>query len=188
MFTLGPENSNHEYLRSAVNRHVIQKYDVHKRFNIHGILRDCISEYMLIKDLPCELINQSVLIHLKLKLDHDVMCVTQKQMDFYNNIFQRLYNCTSNTYIVFFSIAVVRGRFCRIFSEILQELENKSFTSDYQRALCQLNMEQQNFNKLLTDVLHCTSDTYHIFVNIASFQFNLTTPAFLFNSPDSYGR
>eukprot|EP00105_Crassostrea_gigas_P046709 XP_019930857.1 PREDICTED: uncharacterized protein LOC109621212 isoform X2 [Crassostrea gigas] len=130
---MGPESTNTEHLRSAMNRHVIQNYGVHQRFNIHGILRDCISEYMLIKDLP-----------------------------------------------------LVRGRFCRIFSEILQELENKSFTSDYQRALCQLNMEQQNFNKLLTDVLHCTSDTYHIFVNIASFQFNLTTPAFLFNSPDSY--
>nr|XP_019930855.2 uncharacterized protein LOC105348319 isoform X1 [Crassostrea gigas] len=134
---MGPESTNTEHLRSAMNRHVIQNYGVHygvyQRFNIHGILRDCISEYMLIKDLP-----------------------------------------------------LVRGRFCRIFSEILQELENKSFTSDYQRALCQLNMEQQNFNKLLTDVLHCTSDTYQIFVNIASFQFNLTTPAFLFNSPDSY--
>eukprot|EP00105_Crassostrea_gigas_P006719 XP_011420762.1 PREDICTED: uncharacterized protein LOC105323358 [Crassostrea gigas] len=132
---MGPENSNHEYLRSAVNRHVIQKYDVHKRFNIHGILRDCISEYMLIKDLP-----------------------------------------------------LVRGRFCRIFSKILQELENKSFTSDYQWALCQLNLEQQNFNKLLTDVFHCTSDTYQVFVNIASFQFNTTSPTFLFNSPDSYGK
>lgn len=130
---MGPENSNHEYLRRAVNRHVIQKYDFHKRFNIHGILRDCISEYMLIKDLP-----------------------------------------------------LVRGRFCRIFSKILQELENKSFTSDYQWALCQLNLEQQNFNKLLTDVFHCTSDTYQVFVNIASFQFNTTSPTFLFNSPDSY--
>lgn len=87
LFTLGPESTNTEHLRSAMNRHVIQNYGVHQRFNIHGILRDCISEYMLIKDLPCELINQSVLIHLKLKLDHDVMCVTQKQMDIYNNIF-----------------------------------------------------------------------------------------------------
>lgn len=68
MFTLGPENSNHEYLRSAVNRHVIQKYDFHKRFNIHGILRDCISEYMLIKDLPCELMNQSVFNTFKIKI------------------------------------------------------------------------------------------------------------------------
>uniref|UniRef100_K1PPD3 Uncharacterized protein n=1 Tax=Magallana gigas TaxID=29159 RepID=K1PPD3_MAGGI len=83
---------------------------------------------------------------------------------------------------------VVRGRFCRIFSKILQELENKSFTSDYQWALCQLNLEQQNFNKLLTDVFHCTSDTYQVFVNIASFQFNTTSPTFLFNSPDSYGK
>lgn len=51
-----------------MNRHVIQNYGVHQRFNIHGILRDCISEYMLIKDLPCELINQSVFNTFKIKI------------------------------------------------------------------------------------------------------------------------
>lgn len=95
-------------------------------------------------------------------------------------------NILSKVYIIIISL-VARARFCRVFSEILQELENKSRTGDYQRALCQLNLEQQNFNKLLKDVFHCTSETYHVFVNIASFQFNLSSPAFLFNSPDSYG-
>ncbi|XP_056016093.1 uncharacterized protein LOC130053246 isoform X1 [Ostrea edulis] len=127
------DSSTIGHLEAAIKHHVIHKYGIHKRLDIHGILRDCISEFMAIKNLP-----------------------------------------------------LVRTRFCKVFSEILRELDEKSRTSDYQVALCRLNQEQQNFNKLFKDVFHCTSDTYHIFVNIASYQYNMSTSAFMFNSPDSY--
>ncbi|XP_062592689.1 uncharacterized protein LOC134254162 [Saccostrea cucullata] len=130
---MGCEGSDIEDLKTAIKHHVIHKNSNYQRFDIHGILRDCINEYILIKDLP-----------------------------------------------------VVRIRFCKVFSEILQELEKRTFTSEYQAALCQLNVEQQNFTKLFTDVFHCTGDTYDNFVNIASFEFNMSTPAFMFSSPETY--
>ncbi|XP_061177203.1 uncharacterized protein LOC133185928 [Saccostrea echinata] len=133
MEMMGRECSDIEDLKTVIKHHIIHKNSNFQRLDIHGILRDCITEYILIKDLP-----------------------------------------------------VVRIRFCKVFSEILQELENRTFTYEYQAALCQLNLEQQNFNKLFTDVFHCTGDTYENFVNIASFEFNMATPAFVFNSPETY--
>ena len=44
-----------------VHRHVIQYNSPTKRFDIHGILRDCISEFLKIQNLPGLLCNVMLL-------------------------------------------------------------------------------------------------------------------------------
>jgi hypothetical protein len=70
------------------------------------------------------------------------------------------------TKIMYFS--GVRARFCKTFSDILKEIERKTYTGEYADALCRLNVEHQNFNKLFTDVIYCTEDTYHVFIDLAA--------------------
>ncbi|XP_062617186.1 uncharacterized protein LOC134278901 isoform X2 [Saccostrea cucullata] len=62
----------------------------------------------------------------------------------------------------------VRSRFCKTFSDILKEIEQKTYTKDYADALCRLNVEHRNFGKLFSDVIYCTEDTYHVFIDLAA--------------------
>ncbi|XP_048765483.2 uncharacterized protein LOC130046267 isoform X1 [Ostrea edulis] len=108
------EDESHDTLQTFLHRHLITQVS-DKRFDIHGILRDCMKEYLKIKD-----------------------------------------------------IKGVRARFCKTFSDILKEIEKRTHTRDYTDALCRLNVEHQNFNKLFTDVIYCTEDTYHVFIDLAA--------------------
>ena len=89
----------------------------------------------------------------------------------------RYTNVTSFVYVVTFNfsniwssrnILGVRARFCRTFAAILKQIEKKTHTIDYADALCRLNIEYQNFRKLFTDVIYCTEDTYHVFIDLAA--------------------
>ncbi|XP_061176456.1 uncharacterized protein LOC133185331 [Saccostrea echinata] len=117
-------------LRMLHQRHLVST-DRGGRFNIHGILRDCIREYLKIKDLKG-----------------------------------------------------VRTRFCHTFANILKEIENKSQTEDYAGAMCMLNVEHQNFQQLFTDVIHCTEDTYPVFVDLAAT--TIADGAVLFTAMSTY--
>ncbi|XP_062617214.1 uncharacterized protein LOC134278918 [Saccostrea cucullata] len=108
------EEESEVTVQTFLDRHLISRV-TEDRFDIHGILRDCMKEYKKIKD-----------------------------------------------------IKGVRKRFCRIFSDILKEIERRTHTKNYSDALCQLNVEHQNFMKLFTDVIYCTEDTYHVFVDLAA--------------------
>ncbi|XP_011456017.3 uncharacterized protein [Magallana gigas] len=66
------------------------------------------------------------------------------------------------------NIKEVRARFCKTFSAILKQIEKKTTTQEYADAICTLNLEYQNFQKLFTDVIYCTEDTYHVFIDLAA--------------------
>lgn len=88
-------------------------------------------------------------------------------------------------YYFFFS-AEVRARFCKTFSAILKQIEKKTTTQEFADAICKLNLEYQNFQKLFTDVIYCTEDTYHVFIDLAA-----TTVAggsIIFTSMATYGK
>ncbi|XP_061176032.1 uncharacterized protein LOC133184984 [Saccostrea echinata] len=111
----GPEEESKRALSILCYRNLVSQ-DLHlKRFNIHDLLRECINEYIMIKDIPG-----------------------------------------------------VRARFSKTFANILKKIQEKTYTKDYADALCRLNLEQQNFNKLFTEVIYCTEDTYYVFVDLAA--------------------
>jgi len=66
----------------------------------------------------------------------------------------------------------VRRRFCCIFSDIMMEIGKKMDTKLYTEALCLYNVEQQNFHKLLTDVIYTREETYCLYMNLAINSFN----------------
>ncbi|XP_061176031.1 uncharacterized protein LOC133184983 [Saccostrea echinata] len=113
---LGDSNVNiNNTLRSCTQHHLIFKSERANRYDIHGILRDCVKEFIKIKHLPR-----------------------------------------------------VRKRFCDTFSKILQEIESRSSTEDYCWAMSQFSVEYGNIWKLFKEVIHCTSDYYHVFVELAT--------------------
>ncbi|XP_076076628.1 uncharacterized protein LOC143047445 isoform X1 [Mytilus galloprovincialis] len=111
-----------ETLIPIVQRHVVQYDKPSKRFDIHGILRDCISEFLKIQNLP-----------------------------------------------------EIRKRYCKMFAELMHDICDKMETSQYAEALSMYNMEQQNFQKLMTDVMYTTEDTYPVYVDLATTAFPTMT-------------
>ncbi|XP_061178783.1 uncharacterized protein LOC133187430 [Saccostrea echinata] len=50
--------------------------------------------------------------------------------------------------------------------------------------MCMLNVEHQNFQQLFTDVIHCTEDTYPVFVDLAAT--TIADGAILFTAMTTY--
>ncbi|KAL3882209.1 hypothetical protein ACJMK2_028577 [Sinanodonta woodiana] len=86
-----------------------------ERFDIHGILRDCLSVYVCIKNIPA-----------------------------------------------------VRKRYCKTFTEEIKKISRLMSTTDYAEALELFGQENPNLQKLLTEVLYTSHDTYHFFIEVAS--------------------
>ncbi|XP_078322375.1 uncharacterized protein LOC111103902 isoform X3 [Crassostrea virginica] len=82
------------------------------------------------------------------------------------------------------SVLGVRARFCKTFAVILKQIEKKTETKDYAEALSRVSVEYQNFRKLFTDVIHCTEDTYHVFIDLAATSF--TGESILFTTMANY--
>lgn len=87
--------------------------------------------------------------------------------------------------VINFLFAEVRARFCKTFSAILKQIEKETTTKEYADALCKLNVEYQNFKKLFTDVIYCTEDTYHVFIDLAAT--TVAGGAIMFTTMATYG-
>ena len=69
----------------------------------------------------------------------------------------------------------IRTRYCKMFAELMLEISEKVESSQYAEALSMYNMEQQNFQKLMTDVIYTTEDTYPVYVDLATSAFPVMT-------------
>ncbi|XP_060085807.1 uncharacterized protein LOC132565194 [Ylistrum balloti] len=65
------------------------------------------------------------------------------------------------------NISETRKRFCQIFASLIIGISEKVDSSEYLDGLCQYNLERQNFQKLLTDVIYTTEDTYSLYIEVA---------------------
>ena len=62
-----------------------------------------------------------------------------------------------------------------MFAELIKEITDKIDTNKYAEALCMYNMEQQNFRKLMTDVIYTNEDTYPVYIDLATTAFPTIT-------------
>ena len=62
-----------------------------------------------------------------------------------------------------------------MFAELMQDISQKMDSDKYTEALCMYNMEQQNFQKLMTDVIYTNEDTYPVYVDLATTAFPVIT-------------
>jgi hypothetical protein len=62
-----------------------------------------------------------------------------------------------------------------MFAELMKVIYEKMETYQYTEALCMYNIEQQNFQKLMTDVIYTKEDTYPIYVDLATSAFPTMT-------------
>ena len=62
-----------------------------------------------------------------------------------------------------------------MFAELMKVIYEKMETCQYTEALCMYNIEQQNFQKLMTDVIYTKEDTYPIYVDLATSAFPTMT-------------
>lgn len=86
----------------------------------------------------------------------------------------------------FFFFCRSSGSLLQNISAILKQIEKKTTTQEFADAICKLNLEYQNFQKLFTDVIYCTEDTYHVFIDLAA-----TTVAggsIIFTTMATYGK
>ncbi|OWF54625.1 uncharacterized protein LOC110442801 [Mizuhopecten yessoensis] len=101
-------------IQPIMRRNIIHHIRGTDRYDVHGILRDCVALYLDVKNLP-----------------------------------------------------ETRKRFCKIFARLIIAISEKVDSSEYLEGLCLYNLERQNFQKLLTDVMYTTEDTYGLYMELA---------------------
>ncbi|XP_021342204.1 uncharacterized protein LOC110442765 [Mizuhopecten yessoensis] len=100
-----------------IRRHFLKQDDITQRYDIQGILRNCIDDLLeTVKNSP-----------------------------------------------------EAKERFCFLFARLMTKIGSMLTTSEYADALCQYNQEQQNFQKLLTNVelVYSNEDMYCLYMEIA---------------------
>ena len=77
----------------------------------------------------------------------------------------RKHLCTLTNFIFF---AVVRKRYCKLFSVVLEKLCNNFYSTEYAEAVSLFMLEQPNLQKLFIEVYNSKEDTYQYFMQVAA--------------------
>ncbi|KAK3097977.1 hypothetical protein FSP39_015015 [Pinctada imbricata] len=104
-----------EIILPIARRHMVESTDVNGRFDIHGMLRDCLSEYIVIRNLPeirkrfCRIFSELLIkMHDKFetnRFQEAVICFNLERQNF-RKLFKDVLHSTDETYPMFIHVAM----------------------------------------------------------------------------------